>query len=196
MSDQSKKYQKLVIIGASAGGINAVRQVISHLPSRFPAPIVIVQHMNSFMNMFFIDFLNSHSNLNVKEVNHNELLLPGRVYYAPPNYHALLHKGCVFLNADAKVNYSRPSIDVFFESAAFEEKENLIGVILTGANRDGSYGMSLVKACGGTCIVQDPETAESPEMPRHAKELLDVEKVFPLEEIADELIRLTDDTNI
>ncbi len=191
MSDKRKKYQKLVIIGASAGGINAVRQVISQLPSQFPAPIVIVQHMNSFMNMFFIDFLNSHSSLKVKEVKHNELLFPGRVYYAPPNYHALLQDGCVILNADAKVNYSRPSIDVFFESAAFEEKENLIGVILTGANHDGSYGLSLVKACGGTCVIQDPETAESSEMPRHAKKLLNVEKVFPLDEIAEELVRLT-----
>lgn len=193
MSDQSKKYQKLVIIGASAGGINAVRQVISHLPSQFPAPIVIVQHMNSFMNMFFIDFLNSHSSLKVKEVNHMELLVPGRVYYAPPNYHALLHDGRVILNADAKVNYSRPSIDVFFESAAFEEKENLIGVILTGANQDGSYGMDLIKACGGTCIIQDPETAESSEMPRRAQKMLGLEKVFALEDIANELIRLTSD---
>jgi len=191
MTVQRKKYQKLVIIGASAGGINAVRQVISNLPSHFPAPIVIVQHMNSFMNMFFIDFLNSHSSLKVKEVNHMELLIPGRVYYAPPNYHALLHDGCVILNADAKVNYSRPSIDVFFESAAFEEKENLIGVILTGANHDGSYGMSLIEACGGTCLIQDPETAESSVMPKQAKEILNEGKVFTLDEIAEELVRLT-----
>lgn len=193
MTEQRKKYQKLVIIGASAGGINAVRQVISQLPSQFPAPIVIVQHMNSFMNMFFIDFLNSHSSLKVKEVNHMELLIPGRVYYAPPNYHALLQDGRILLNADAKVNYSRPSIDVFFESAAFEEKENLIGVILTGANHDGSYGMDLIKACGGICVIQDPETAESPEMPRRAQKMLGLEKVFALEDIADELVRLTSD---
>ena len=191
--EEKKKYQKLVIIGASAGGINAVRQVVSRLPKNFPAPIVVIQHMNSFMNMFFIDFLNSHSSLHVKEVNHMELLLPGRIYYAPPNYHALLEGGRVLLNADQKVNYSRPSIDVFFESAAFEEKENLIGVILTGANRDGSYGMNLIKACGGTCVIQDPETAESQEMPRSAQKNIEAEKVFALEDIAAELINLTND---
>ncbi|NPD46464.1 MULTISPECIES: chemotaxis protein CheB [unclassified Lentimicrobium] len=191
MLDEKKKYQKLVIIGASAGGINAVRQVVSRLPKNFAAPIVVIQHMNSFMNMFFIDFLNSHSSLKVKEANHMELLLPGRVYYAPPNYHALLEEGRVILNADQKVNYSRPSIDVFFESAAFEEKENLIAVILTGANQDGSYGMDLINACGGTCVIQDPESAESPEMPRSAQKKIAAEKVFLLEDIAEELIRLT-----
>lgn len=189
--EERKKYQKLVIIGASAGGINAVRQVVSRLPQNFPAPIVVIQHMNSFMNMFFIDFLNSHSSLKVKEANHMELLLPGRVYYAPPNYHVLLEEGRILLNADQKVNYSRPSIDVFFESAAFEEKENLIGVVLSGANQDGSYGLSLIKACGGTCIIQDPESAESSEMPRSAQKKIEPEKVFPLDDIAEELVRLT-----
>lgn len=188
MEISDKKYKKLVVIGTSAGGINASRQIISSLPKDFPAPIVIIQHMNSFMNMFFIDYLNSHSQLKVKEVQHMELLLPGRVYYASPNYHALLENGKVLLNADAKVNFSRPSIDVFFESAAFEEKENLLGVILTGANNDGSYGLLCIQKNGGACLIQDPESAESQEMPKAAQKLLQVDEVYSLEEIGRKMI--------
>lgn len=188
MENSDKKYKKLVIIGTSAGGINASRQLISLLPKDFPAPVVIIQHMNSFMNMFFIDYLNSHSHLKVKELQHMELLLPGRVYYASPNYHALLENGRVLLNADAKVNFSRPSIDVFFESAAFEEKENLLGIILTGANNDGSYGLLCIQKNGGTCLIQDPKTAESQEMPKAAQKTIEMSEVYTLEEIGKKMI--------
>jgi len=122
---QKKKYKSIVIIGTSAGGIKAVKQILSQLPKDFFAPIIIVQHMNSFMNMFFIDYLNSHSAIKVKEVNHMEVLVAGTAYYVPPNYHGLLEHGRLLLNSDAKVNFSRPSIDVLFESVAFEEKENV-----------------------------------------------------------------------
>jgi len=183
--NKHKKYKRIVIIGASAGGINAVMQILSKLPSDFGAPIVIAQHMNAFMNMFFIDYLNSNTSLKVREVKHMELLLPGRVYYIPPNYHGLLEEGRLLLNSDAKVNFSRPSIDVFFESVAFEEKENIISVLLSGANNDGTYGMKLVQQLGGDTIVQNPETAEHSEMPKFAisanqpNYILDIEEIGP-----------------
>jgi two-component system chemotaxis response regulator CheB len=184
------KFEKIVVVGASAGGINAVRRLLSPLPKNFAAPIVIAQHMNSFMNMFFLDYLNSHTQLKVKEAQHMELLLPGRVYYIPPNYHALYENTRIILNADAKVNYSRPSIDVLFESVAFEEKEKVIGLILTGANNDGSYGMKLIQENGGACLVQDPETADSPEMPRAALKCMDQTEGLSIEDISKELIRI------
>ena len=180
-----------MVVGASAGGINAVRRLLSPLPKNFAAPIVIAQHMNSFMNMFFLDYLNSHTQLKVKEAQHMELLLPGRVYYIPPNYHSLYENSRVSLNADAKVNYSRPSIDVLFESVAFEEKEKVIGLILTGANNDGSFGMKLIEENGGACLVQDPETADSPEMPRAALKALKTAEVLCIHDLSNRLIELT-----
>lgn len=185
-----KKFEKIVVIGASAGGINAVKQILSAMPKNFPAPIIIAQHMNSFMNMFFLDYLNSYTQLKVKEVQHMELLMPGRVYYIPPNYHALYENYRIVLNADAKVNYSRPSIDVLFESVAFEERENVIGVILTGANSDGAYGLSLIEIKGGVCIVQNPEDAESQEMPKAAIKVLRNPQISFLSDIPSELIKL------
>ena len=184
-----KKYKSIVIIGVSAGGITAVKKVLSKLPRDFYAPIVIVQHMNSYMNMFFIDYLNSHTALEVKEVNHMELLLAGTVYYIPPNYHGLLENGRLLLNSDAKVNFSRPSIDVFFESVAFEEKENAIGVILTGANKDGSYGLKLIQYNGGKTVVQEPRDAEHPEMPNSALSSITPDFILDLEAIASQLIK-------
>lgn len=185
-----KKYQSLVIIGASAGGINAVKQILSRLPVDFSAPIIIAQHMSSLMNMFFIDYLNSHTALHVKEVNHMELLLPGRVYYIPPNYHGLLEDGRILLNSDAKVNFSRPSIDVFFESVAFEDGENAIGVVLSGANNDGSYGMEQIQQKGGITLVQNPKTADHDEMPKAVILKICPDYILELEDIADKLIKL------
>lgn len=187
---QHRKYDKIVVIGASAGGINAVRLLISALSKDFPVPIVIAQHMNAFMNMFFLDYLNSHSQLKVKEANHMELLMPGRVYYIPPNYHALYENSRLLLNADAKVNFSRPSIDVLFESVAFEEKEKVIGVILTGANSDGAYGLRLIEQNGGVCIIQNPEDADSVEMPKAAIAAIKNPKVEFLSDIPALLMKL------
>lgn len=184
------KYERIVVVGASAGGITAVRRLLSPLPKNFAAPIVIVQHMNSFMNMFFLDYLNSLTQLKVKEAQHMELLMPGSVYYIPPNYHALYENSRIVLNADAKVNYSRPSIDVLFESVAFEDKENVIGLILTGANNDGSYGIKLIQENGGLCLIQDPNTAESPEMPKAAIKSLGQIEGNTIEEISKQLISL------
>lgn len=185
-----KKYKKLVVIGTSAGGITAAREIITRLPEGFLAPVVVVQHMNSFMNMFFIDYLNSNSQLKVKEVEHMEEIEPGFVYYIPPNYHALLENGIIYLNSDAKVKYSRPSIDVFFESVAYEEKENVIGVLLSGANNDGSYGLKLIHHYKGITIVQNPETAESKEMPKSAIDLDNPDYILDVEYISKQLVRI------
>lgn len=179
-----------MVIGTSAGGISAIRQILSALPKHFPAPVVVAQHMNSFMNMFFLDYLNSHTQLKVKEVQHMELLLPGRVYYIPPNYHALYDNCRIVLNADAKVNFSRPSIDVLFESIAFEENEKAIGIVLTGANNDGAYGLSLIEKNGGSCIIQNPDDAESKKMPRAALNSVKSPVVLYLDEIPKYLIEL------
>lgn len=187
---QHRKFDKIVVIGTSAGGINAMRRILSALPKHFPAPIVVAQHMNAFMNMFFLDYLNSQTQLRVKEVQHMELLSPGRVYYIPPNYHALYEDCRIVLNADAKVNFSRPSIDVLFESVAFEEKEKTIGVVLTGANNDGAFGAGLIERNGGFCVIQNPEDAESMEMPRAAVKATKSPSILYLDEIPKKLVEL------
>jgi two-component system chemotaxis response regulator CheB len=188
-----RNFDKIVVIGTSAGGINAVKNILSPLSKDFPAPIVVVQHMNAFMNMFFLDYLNSHTQLKVKEAQHMELLMPGRVYYIPPNYHALYENSCIILNADAKVNYSRPSIDVFFESIAFEETNNVISVVLTGANSDGAKGIRLIEDNNGICLVQNPEEAESPEMPKAALKALKNPIIEYLDQIPFEIIKFVSD---
>lgn len=185
-----RNFNKIVVVGASAGGINALRLLISGLPKSFPAPIVIAQHMNAFMNMFFLDYLNSHTSLKVKEAQHMELLMPGRVYFIPPNYHGLYENSRIVLNADAKLNFSRPSIDALFESVTFEEKENVIAVILTGANSDGSFGMQLIEKNNGVCIIQNPDEAESKEMPKAAIRALKSPRIECLEDISKVLVDL------
>jgi len=179
-----------VVIGCSAGGISAAEQIVSKLPMDFAAPIVFVQHMNASMNMFFIDYLNARTQLKLKQAKHMEILKAGFVYYVPPNYHALLEEERINLNSDAKVNYSRPSIDVFFESVALEEREKVVGVVLTGANDDGAYGLDLIKQGGGTTIVQNPETAEHDAMPMAAIKRKQPDFILDLEDIAFQLIRL------
>jgi len=179
-----------VVIGCSAGGIGAAEKILSKIPADFGAPIVIVQHMNSSMNMFFIEYLNARTRLNVKQADHLESIIPGSVYYIPPNYHALYEEGIIHLNSDAKVNYSRPSIDVFFESIAIEEREKVVGVLLTGANDDGAYGLQLISQAGGITIVQNPETAEHETMPGAAIAQCRPNYILELDDIAFQLIKI------
>ena len=119
--------------------------------------------------------------------------MKNKIYIAPPNYHLLVEADRTFsLSIDEPVNYARPSIDVLFETAADVYKTNLIGVILTGANTDGSHGLKRIKETGGLSVVQDPSTAEADTMPRAAIAAVDVDYVLPLEEIGKVLTMLAD----
>lgn len=186
------KYEAMVI-GASAGGANALRHLLAPLPENFKIPIIIVQHLDAHSHNYFVEYLSRYCHLKVKEIDEKEFIEKGYVYIAPPNYHTLIEKDKSFaLTVEERVSYARPSIDILFETAADAFAENLIGVILTGANHDGSNGIKKVKENGGLAIVQDPETAEVDVMPRAAIKCAKVDYILKLEEINKILLDITE----
>jgi two-component system chemotaxis response regulator CheB len=175
---------KIIVIGTSAGGMDALKTILPLFPPAFPVPIVIVQHVSSLSNGFMIQYLNSISSIRVKEAEEKELLCPGTVYFAPPNYHLLIEDNhTLSLSVEKKVNYARPSIDVLFDSAVYAYGKSIIGVILTGANNDGAKGLANIKKAGGYTIVQRPETSYADSMPRAAIAEAKPDLIIPLEEI-------------
>ncbi len=186
-----KPQYKAVVIGASAGGLYAFKQIISVLPVDFFIPIIAVQHISPDSENYIITFLNNHSAITIKEADEKEKLKPGCVYFSAPNYHLLIEKDATLsLSTEQKVNYSRPSIDVMFETAADTFGKGVIGIILTGANQDGTAGIRAVKEAGGLTIVQDPTEAETPAMPKSAIEASAPDHIFSLDGIADFLLNL------
>jgi two-component system chemotaxis response regulator CheB len=179
---------RLVVVGASAGGLHALRTIVSGLPDDFELPVVVVQHRAKESELL-CELLQECSGLPVSEVNDKQEIGPG-VWVGPPDYHLLLDDGFFSLTTDEPVRYSRPSIDVTFESAADVYGMDLIGVVLTGANADGSRGLRRIADEGGHAIVQDPETAEVRVMPRSAAKAVPDACVLPLEEIAPHLARI------
>lgn len=180
-----------IVIGVSSGGINAMKVMFSILPKALNTPIIIVQHIGAHSDDHWIKLLNDKSNLTVKEADEKERIESGKVYIAPANYHLLIEKDKIFsLTIGERVNYSRPSIDVLFESAAEAYADKLIGVILTGSNNDGTNGIKRVKECGGLTIIQNPETAESAYMPKSAIAAIKPDYILSLEAIAELLIEL------
>lgn len=176
---------KAVVIGSSAGGLNALKMIFKGLEPRFRIPVIIVQHISPDAENYLINILNDLKKMTVKEADEKEKPGKGMVYIAPPNYHLLVESDQTFtLTVDERVNYARPSIDVLFETAAEAYQDGLIGIILTGANNDGSKGLKKIKELGGLTIVQDPDTAEVDSMPRAALLSTQVDKVLPLHEIA------------
>ena len=185
------KY-RAIVIGASAGGINAIKYLFSALPADFSIPVIMVLHIGARSDNLWISFLNTYSKLKFKEADEKEKIENGHVYVAPANYHLLVERSeTLSLSIDEKVNFARPSIDVLFESAAIAYGETLIGVLLTGANHDGAAGMKKIKQCGGLTIVQDPTTAEARCMPESAIESSVPDHILSLEGIADRLIDIS-----
>lgn len=176
---------KAIVIGASAGGLHALKDLFNRLEDAFSIPIIIVQHISPTAENYLIHILNDTGKLKVKEADEKEVPRSGHAYLAPPNYHLLVEADHTFtLTIDERVNYARPSIDVLFETAAEAYKEQLIGIILTGANADGSRGLRKIHELGGLAIVQDPESAEVDSMPRAALQATPVDHVLAIEEMA------------
>lgn len=187
---------KAVVIGASAGGMHTINKLLSKLPENFLLPIIIVQHIAPTSDNYLIEFLNKNTKLNVKEVDEKEIIKKGNIYLAPPNYHILIEEdSSISLSADEKVNYSRPSIDVLFLSASDAFKEKLIGIILTGANADGSGGLLEIRRNGGLTIVQDPIEAETSIMPLSAIKIAEPQHILTIKEISKLLIELGSHTD-
>ncbi len=179
-----------VVIGVSAGGIAALKIILSALPASFALPIAIVQHRDNRPDGFLAEYLDRMSELTVSEAEDKEPFCAGRAYLAPSGYHLLIEPDRSFsLSVNGRVNYSCPSIDVLFVSAADVFGQSLIGIILTGANADGAEGLKAVKARGGLAIVQNPETAEVRSMPDSALQATPVDYIVDLEKIGPLLIR-------
>lgn len=180
----SHQYEA-VVIGSSAGGLNALKTLFRGLDRNFKLPVIMVQHISPDSENYMVHILNDLKKIPVKEADEKERPVPGTAYMAPPNYHLLIEPDRTFtLTVDERVNYARPSIDVLFETAAEAYKDTLIGIILTGANNDGSRGLKKIRDFGGLTIVQDPETAEVDSMPRAAVQTAHPHHTIALEEIA------------
>jgi two-component system, chemotaxis family, protein-glutamate methylesterase/glutaminase len=177
----------IVVIGTSWGGLSALRALIGGLPKEFGLPLVVVQHRHKESDHLLPQLLQENTELCVSEVEDKAPIAPGNVFVAPADYHLLIEDGHFSLSMDEPVRYSRPSIDVTFVSAADSYGERAVGVVLTGANVDGSRGLKRIHDRGGLTFVQLPATAESPTMPAAAARCVPSARVLTLEEIATQL---------
>lgn len=170
-----------IVLGASAGGLNAMIGLFSKLPADLPVPILVVQHTRPDEDSLLPELIGAGTRLNVVEAEDKIEIKPGNIYIAPPNYHLLVEdKHTIALSTEERVNYSRPSIDLLFESAVRVYYSKLVGIILTGANDDGSRGISMIARAGGITIAQSPESAEFKVMPQAAINTGNVKFVFDL----------------
>jgi two-component system, chemotaxis family, protein-glutamate methylesterase/glutaminase len=175
-----------VTIGASAGGVDVLSMLLSSLPASCRLSFFIVMHIPRERPSLLAELFGSRCALPVKEAEDKEPIQPGTVYFAPPDYHLLIDRGPAFaLSTDEPVHFSRPSIDVLFDSAADIYGERLIGVILTGANQDGAEGLAAVGRAGGRTVVQDPLSAAVAYLPQAALDEGPVDFVLSLEQMRD-----------
>lgn len=179
-----------VVVGASAGAVEALLTLLPALPRGFTLPVIVVVHLPPDRPSLLPDLFAARCSLPVKEAEDKEPIDAGTVYLAPPDYHLLVEPGgTLALSVDAPVRYSRPSIDVLFESAADVWGPALVGVVLTGANPDGARGLRAICEAGGVALVQDPHEAQVPVMPQAALDACPAARALPLREISRALVR-------
>ena len=179
----------VVALAASAGGLTALGQVLTGLPSDFPATIVVVQHLDPRHRSLMADILSRRTKLQVKQAEEGDHLAPATVYIAPPNRHLLVNSdGSLSLSQSELVHFVRPSADLLFESVAASYKDRAIAVVLTGTGSDGAMGVQAIKKMGGTVIVQDEKTSEFFGMPGAAIQTGSTDFVLPLDEISSALV--------
>jgi two-component system chemotaxis response regulator CheB len=181
-----------VVIGASAGGVEALSVLLPALSAEAPVAVMIVVHLPRDRPSLLVDIFSRKCAMKVREAQDKEPIEAGTVYFAPNNYHLLVDPGPqLALSVDDLVHHSRPSIDVLFESAAYVYRDRLLGVILTGANEDGAEGLATVHDTGGITVVQEPSTAHSSQMVVAAQRRRKPDYVMTLEEIAAMLVQLS-----
>jgi two-component system chemotaxis response regulator CheB len=187
LSTLCERPLRAIVIGASAGGIEAVTALLAALPRPLIVPVLVVLHIAAGSRTQWPLVFRS-SSAPVHEAEDKDMAEPGHVYVAPPDYHLLVDESSrLSLSADERVNHARPSIDVLFESAAWSFGAALLGVVLSGANSDGAAGLAAIRERGGSCWVQAPETAVATAMPRAAIEAVPDALVLSLGEMADAL---------
>lgn len=181
-----------VVIGASVGAVQALSVLLPALPADYPVPVFVVVHVPPDKKGALADLFAARCAIAVKEAEDKEPVAPGVVYFAPADYHLLVEQDLTLsLSSDEPVLYSRPAIDVLFESAADAYGDGLTGVILTGASHDGARGLQAVGASGGNALVQTPASAEGTSMPLAALAACPAARALSLEAIAAELASIT-----
>jgi two-component system chemotaxis response regulator CheB len=172
--------------------LNALSSLLSQLPADYSIPVVVVQHRSKDQRELLEEVLQHKCGIRIKQADEKEPVQGGTVYIAPPDYHLLVEEDRTFsLSCDERVLFSRPAIDVLFESAAAVYKEELVGIILTGANGDGAAGIATIKKYGGLTIAQDPKEAQFQAMPKASIDTKKVKHIWPLSEIGAFLVNLT-----
>jgi two-component system chemotaxis response regulator CheB len=191
IDDPALSRIEAVVIGASAGGVEALGVLLPALPPQVRASIFVVVHLRRERPSLLPDLFAPRCRLPVREVEDKQAVEPGTIYFAPPDYHLLLEDGPrLALSVDDPVSYCRPSIDVLFESASDVYGERLMAIVLTGGNSDGAQGLAAVHRAGGLTVVQDPQSAQARMMPESALETGAVDSILPLDGIAELLGRM------
>jgi two-component system chemotaxis response regulator CheB len=185
------RNHNIVVIGTSAGGVHALRQLLQDLPATLNASLFIVLHISPQSQNLLPGLLQSYTHLVITSPTNGQPIRQRHIYIAPPNYHMLIERGCIRLTQGPRVNHSRPAIDPLFRSAAIHYGKQVIGVILTGMLDDGTAGLGLIKTRGGITVVQNPKDAEHADMPRNALQNVLIDHCLPLAEIAPLIMKLT-----
>jgi two-component system, chemotaxis family, protein-glutamate methylesterase/glutaminase len=175
---------KAVIIGGSAGSFQVITRILNSLPATFPLPVLLSLHRLKHVRSGFVEALSIKSGIPVIEPFDKDQIKPGKAYLAPANYHMFIELGNkIALSTEEPVNHSRPSIDLSFATAAQVYREKLVGIILSGANKDGAYGLKKIKDFGGVTIVQDPEECQVKTMTESSLKLTKVDHILKTQEI-------------
>lgn len=175
--------ERVIVVGASAGGVRALEELVADLPADFPAPVLIVLHVSPTHRSLLPEILSRVGSLPVRHAEPGEALAAGHVYVAPPDRHLMVDADRVTVAHGPRENHSRPSIDVLFRSAAYHFGTRAIGVVLSGSLSDGSSGLYAIKRVGGIAIIQDPDDAPYDSMPRNAQRRVGVNYSMPAAEI-------------
>jgi two-component system chemotaxis response regulator CheB len=182
----------MVVVGASAGGLNALTALVRQLPRDFPAPVLIVMHISTdATGNVLLNALNNNSELKCVHAVHGAQVKAGYVYLAPSDHHLMVKAGGrLLVTKGAQENRNRPGIDPLFRSAAVTFGNRVTGIILTGYLDDGTAGLIAIQRCGGTCMIQDPEDAEYPDMPKNALNQITPDYCVPVAEMGSVLAKL------
>jgi chemotaxis response regulator CheB len=186
----------IVVVGASAGGVEALSALFWDLPPELPIAFFVVLHVSPHSQSKLPSILERTGRLPAEHPRDGQRLEPGRVYVAPPNFHLLVGNGVVHLSQGPKEHHNRPAIDPLFRSAAQVYGQRVVGVLLSGMRDDGVAGLKEIKTQGGLVIVQDPREAEFPSMPRNALDKVDVDYCLPVTKIRDLVMRLADNSSM
>lgn len=184
-------FYEAIVMGVSAGGLATLSAILRGLPDRYPLPVIIIQHRSKEERNLLEEVLQSRCTIPIRQAEEKERIAAGAVYFAPPDYHLLIGEDRRFvLTYDEPVHFSRPSIDLLFETAAEAYEDKLVGIILTGASKDGAEGIHAISHAGGYTIAQDPKEAPYPLMPRAAIATGSVRSILTSDEIGRFLLKI------